>query len=82
MAAMELKPCPFCGKQPYDIIADIYFSDKTSYAKVKIGCFDCALYKLGMGGIKSENRPDDVIYGIQCAEKQAAKAWNRRYDDV
>lgn len=80
----ELKPCPFCGEQPY----------VNSYDRlITIGCKKCFYYRSFHGLVQNEiDTGVPIIYegGIvsdhewydKDAHKKAVEAWNRRaYDE-
>ena len=76
----ELKPCPFCGKPPF----------QNSYDRlIVIGCETCG-YRRAFDGLLS-TKPSKVVaspegakiieYYHPNAHEKAEEAWNRRVED-
>ena len=72
MSKIELKPCPFCGKQV--LIA------KDNHNKFLIECENCKLFF----GIEVENGTE-IFEGWKAtlsSVEEAVRSWNRRADNV
>ncbi len=81
---MELKPCPFCGGEPYIDACDRLIS---------IGCKPCGYRRSFHGLVQSEidtgvpivykgGKVSDSEWYDQFAHEKAIESWNRRTNDV
>ena len=68
MKVPELKPCPFCGSQKTDLVAD------SSRCKVafRVSCAEC---HAGARVIKRDGKPDYMLI------REAYTSWNMRASD-
>ena len=64
MGEQELKPCPFCGRQPRIRIES--FCDYTDFMTAEIDCVNCNL----------EMKVTSI--GKEQAERKVSEYWNRR----
>lgn len=71
---MELKPCPFCGKQPYRIWKDGGSDERCGYNySVKIAC-NCGITL----EVHSKKDESGWVLGNQDVNADAVKKWNKR----
>ncbi len=76
----ELKLCPFCGVLPEIKIEDSIevHSRDCSHVYVVIRCPKCRIDKMGHSLIDERKAPKHFVDGINKAEAEAMREWNRR----
>lgn len=74
---VELKPCPFCGKQP---ISGVEFYESCGGTNIKLkAIIYCPICHVGRGNIFQATDINPVpFFDYEVAFDKAVKAWNQR----
>ena len=82
--AIELKPCPFCGKMPCFKIFSTAYSDSSKACEFKIHCEMCGydFGKMYTLKIEFDLERDNGVKVVSDGRLAAAVEWNKRNDNA